>query len=262
MTAANDIYHSPRLAAGYAFHRPPVHRRIIAKLREQLHLTKPLQRALDIGCGAGLSTAALAPIAEVIVGIEPIATMLAYHAAVAKDAHFVVARAEQLPFTAQSFDLMTAAGSLNYADLDRFFPEAARVLTSSGVLAIYDFSEARRLREDRRLEQWYKSFTERFPAPPGYAMDVRMLDYRRYGLELQAYEEFEVAVPMTHRSYVQYALSETRVERALMRGASETDIRAWCDNTLANIFAETPRDVLFDAYIAIVKHSEETVLRD
>ena len=188
MAAANDIYHSPRLAAGYAFHRPPVHPRIIARLREQLRLTKPLNRALDIGCGAGLSTAALAPIAELLVGIEPIASMLAHRAAVSREAHFVVARAEQLPFAAQTFDLLTAAGSLNYADLDRFLPEAARVLTDPGLLVIYDFSEARRLRDDRRLEDWYERFIERFPAPPGYAMDARTLAYSRYGLQLQAYE--------------------------------------------------------------------------
>ena len=256
MAAANDIYHSPRLATGYAFHRPPVHPRIIAKLGERLHLTKRLPRALDIGCGAGLSTAALAPIAELIVGIEPIANMLAHRAAVSTQAHFVIAQAEQLPFAACSFDLLTAAGSLNYADLEHFLPEAARVLTSSGVLAIYDFSEARRLREDQRLEAWYEKFVERFPAPPGYAMDVRTLAYHGYGLQLQAYEEFEVAVPMTQRSYVQYALSEARVELALMHGAAETDIRAWCHSTLTGIFDERPRDVLFDAYLASITRED------
>lgn len=255
MTASADIYQSTRLAAGYAFHRPPVHPCIIAKLREQLQLTKLFHRALDIGCGAGLSTTALAPIAGLSVGIEPIANMLTHHAAVSREAHFVVAQAEQLPFAAQSFDLMTAAGSLNYADLDRFFPEAVRVLTSDGMLVIYDFSEARRLRNDRRLEDWYEQFVARFPAPPGYAMDVRTLAYAHYDLELSSYEEFEVAVPMTHQSYLQYAMSEARVERALMNGTAENDIREWCNQTLAEIFAANPRDVLFDAYIALVRRA-------
>lgn len=252
MTAANDIYHSPRLAKGYAFHRPPVHPRIIVKLAKKLQLAKRFLRALDIGCGAGLSTAALAPIAELAVGIEPIANMLTHRAAVSNEAQFVVAQAEQLPFAAQSFDLLTAAGSLNYADLDRFFPEAARVLTDSGLLVIYDFSEARRLRDDSRLEQWYEQFVARFPAPPGYALDVRTLSYDRYGLQLQSYEEFEVAVPMTHQSYLHYALSEARVEMAIRRGASEEDIRNWCHSTLSTIFDEPPREVLFDAYIAVI----------
>ena len=68
-------------------------------------------------------------------------------------------------------------------------------------------------------------------------------------------EEFEVAVPMTHESYLQYALSEARVERAIMNGAAETDIRDWCSNTLAEIFAGQPREVLFDAYLAVIERA-------
>ena len=36
----------------------------------------------------------------------------------------------RLPLADASVDLITAAGALNYADLDLFFPEAARVLRS------------------------------------------------------------------------------------------------------------------------------------
>lgn len=253
MAAASDIYQSARLAAGYAYHRPAVHPHIIAKLSERLQITTKLRRALDIGCGAGLSTAALEPWVEMAVGIEPMATMLAHRAAVSTQSHFVVAKAEALPFAAHSFDLMTAAGSLNYAELNRFFPEATRVLTAAGVLAIYDFSEGKRLRNDQRLEHWYEAFKHRYPSPPGYALAIQALDYKRYGLELFAYEPLEVAVPMTYESYVRYALSETSVELAISRGVPETEIRTWCQDTLSDIFDATPRDVLFDAYIAYVR---------
>ncbi len=252
MTASADIYRSARLATGYAYHRPPVHQGIIARMGERLQITKRLGRALDIGCGAGLSTAALAPLVDFAIGLEPVATMLTHRAAVSTQAHFVVAKAEQLPFAAQTFELLTAAGSLNYADLDRFFPEAKRVLTASGVLAIYDFSEGRRLREDHRLEDWYATFKQRYPSLPGYALDVRELDYSRYDLLLHAFEQFEVAVPMTLSSYLRYALSETSVELAISRGTPEEEIRDWCHGTLSDIFTETPRDVLFDAYIAYI----------
>jgi hypothetical protein len=86
---------------------------------------------------------------------------------------------------------------------------------------------------------------------------VQTLAYARYGLQLQAYEEFEVAVPLTHQGYLQYALSEARVERAMMNGANETDIRDWCSQTLAEIFDETPREVLFDAYLTVVQRNSE-----
>ena len=60
-----SVYDSERLAAGYAFDRPPVHEQILRSAR----LTRHADRALDVGCGAGLSTAALAPLARQAVGL-------------------------------------------------------------------------------------------------------------------------------------------------------------------------------------------------
>ena len=113
MTQAESIYDSPRLAAGYAYDRPPAHRRIIQRVRELLQITGRRTRALDVGCGAGLSTAALEPLAETMVGLEPVRTMLTHSRAVAPHALFLVGQAERLPSSAGAFDLITAAGSLN-----------------------------------------------------------------------------------------------------------------------------------------------------
>ena len=251
--AAGSIYESVRMAAGYAFSRPPVHPHIIRRIREGLGVATPVARALDIGCGAGLSAAALAPLARSVVGLEPVRAMLIHCHAVAPGASFVAARAEQLPFSAGCFNLVTAAGSLNYVDLGMFLPEVARVMTASGVLAVYDFSAGRRLEQDGRLDAWYAEFEQRYPPKPGYEMDVRTLPYGRAGLQLTSYAEFEAAVPMTRHAYVAYAMSETGVELAVARGVPEAGIRAWCESSLSGVLTDAPRDVLFDAYIACVR---------
>ena len=257
MIASRSVYDSPRLARQYAFDRPPVHPHIIRAIGAHLRLAAPVGRALDIGCGAGLSTAALAPLARTLVGLEPVRTMLTHRRAVAPEARFVGGQAERLPFPAATFGLLTAAGSLNYADLALFLPEAARVLAPRGVLVIYDFSAGRRLRGSARLEEWFAAFERRYPAPPDYDLDVRSLAYGPSGLRLEAYEEMAVAVPMTFGSYLPYALSETNVEAAIARGVPEGDIRDWCHDTLARVFAGEPREVLFDAYIAYVERMRE-----
>jgi SAM-dependent methyltransferase len=249
------IYASARMAAGYAFSRPAVHPHIISKIREDLRLEEPVGRALDIGCGAGLSTAALAPLARCVVGLEPAVAMLAHRHTVAPRASFVAARAERLPFAAGSFDLVTAAGALNYVDLERFLPDLVRVLTARGVMAIYDFSAGRRLRGSGALNAWYAEFERRYPPKPGYEMDVRQIEYARSGLTLLDFERFEVAVPMTMAQYVPYAMSETGVELAVARGVPEAEIRNWCAVTLADVLGEEPRDVLFEAYVAYVRHA-------
>ena len=203
--AADNVYESARMAAGYAFSRPAVHPHVIRRIREDLRLEGPVARALDIGCGAGLSTAALEPIARTVVGLEPVPSMLAHRHAVAPRAWFVAARAEQLPFAAGSFDVVTAAGALNYVDLGLFLPDLARVLTARGVMVIYDFSAGRRLRGSGALNAWYAEFERRYPPKPGYEMDVRAIRFEPEGLKLEAIEPFTVSVPMTAAQYVAYA---------------------------------------------------------
>lgn len=258
VTQSESIYDSPRLAAGYAYDRPAIHGRIIEAAREHLHITNRLGRALDIGCGAGLSTAALKSLAETVVGLEPVQAMLTHSRVVAPDALFLVGRAERLPFSAGAFDLIAAAGALNYVDVDLFLPDAVRVLAPGGALIIYDFSAGRHAREGHQLDEWFATFARRYPSPPGYELDVKGLGYRRFGLRLEAYAEFEIAVPMTLRTYLPYVLSETRVESAISRGVPEMEIRAWCQSTLANVFGDTSRDVLFAAYVAYVSRDGST----
>ena len=76
-----------------------------------------------------------------MVGVEPAVEMLQWARRVAPGAHFLSARSESLPFRDGSFDLITAAGSLNYADPAAAFPELRRVLTASGSLVVYDFAQ-------------------------------------------------------------------------------------------------------------------------
>ena len=248
-----DIYDSARLASGYAFSRPPVHPLVIQRIEAHPTLAeRSIARALDVGCGAGRSTAALTAIARTVIGVEPAAAMLVHRGAVAPAASFVVGRAEDLPFANASFDLVTAAGSLNYTDRDRSLAEIARVLAPGGVLAIYDFSSGRSCRVAASLDAWFARFEWRYPYPPGYALDVQGLDYAHAGLRLAAYEPFEVAVPLTLEAYLAYLLSEANVERAVASGAAEAEIAAWCRERLAPLFGSSSLAVLFTGYIAYV----------
>jgi ubiquinone/menaquinone biosynthesis C-methylase UbiE len=61
---------------------------------------------------------------------------LAGRLSVAQVPELLNACAEAIPLHDRSVDLISAAGSLNYANLDLFFPEAARVLVPGGRLAL------------------------------------------------------------------------------------------------------------------------------
>jgi SAM-dependent methyltransferase len=243
-----SVYDSERLAAAYASDRPPIHEQILRTVR----LTRQANRALDVGCGAGLSTAALAPLARQVTGLEPIPTMLRHRRTVAPQARFVIGEAERLPFAAGSFDLVTAAGSLNYTDLPSALTEIARVLTRDGTFLLYDFSPGRRSASGDELATWFASFEQRFPWPPGWEpFDVRELPLNAYGLRLADYTDVEVRLSMTFDAYLRYMLSETNVDDSIARGAcSAEQARDWCRETLEAVFADGDVTVIIPGYIA------------
>lgn len=253
-----DLFDSPEMAAGYASARPAVHPLIIELIRAHLRLAEPVEAALDVGCGAGLSTRALQAIARHCVGIDPSEAMIGCSRAGVPGAQFLVGRAEAMPVPSQSVDLITAAGSLNFADLDLFFPEAARVLRPGGVLIIYDFSEGRSFRGSPSLDEWYAEFWRRYPPPPDYGRDINEATLRHCsgGLGLDHYEDFEVGLELSPEFYLKYIMTETNVAHAVRSGTSKEIIRAWCEETLRPVFGGRAREVLFRGYVAYLSRFE------
>ncbi len=247
-----DLFGNSELATGYARSRPAVHPHVIERVRAHLGLRGPLDRALDVGCGAGLSTGPLRELARWRLGTDPVEMMLRSGPTVAPGAHFAAARAEALPVRSRSIDLITAAGSLDYADLDRFFPEAARVLAPDGALVVYDFSPGRTFRDSTALDDWYEEFVRRYPRPrrKGRPLDPEMLARRASGFQLRGQERFEVRVTLDAASYADYALTETNVAHAIRNDESRATIRDWCASSLGPVFDGTTRAVLFRAYLA------------
>jgi SAM-dependent methyltransferase len=246
---------SEEMAAGYARSRPPVHPRIIERAFAALRRTAPFRRALDVGCGAGVSTRALENFADRRIGLEPVETMLRLAASVAPGAEFVVGVAEALPVDTGTVDLIAAAGSLNYVDLERFFTEASRVLTAEGVLLVYDFSAGRSFREHTALDEWFAKFFMRYPPPVHEARELNPQSLARVasGFLLGEHDDFAIPIRLTPQFYLEYVLTETNVAAAVRRGEAFTEIRAWCAETLAPVWKDQPHEVLFSGYFACLR---------
>jgi SAM-dependent methyltransferase len=240
------------MAAGYATSRPPVHRRVIEQAFQQLARTGSFQRALDIGCGAGVSTQALIDVARMCIGLEPSEAMLKWAPQIAPSADFVVGSAEAIPLCTRAVDLITAAGSLNYANLDLFFPEAARILTPRGILLVYDFSAGRSFRNATSLDEWFSSFHQRYPPPANEARELSpaRLAELSSGFHVDTHSHFEIGITLAPEFYLDYIMTETNVAASVRSGVPQSEIRSWCADTLAPVWDGAEREVLFRGYFA------------
>jgi SAM-dependent methyltransferase len=106
---------------------------------------RPGQRALDVGCGTGALTAALAGMLEHenVVGVDPSEPFVEAAPQRAPGVEVVVAAAEALPFSDGAFDVTLSQLVVNFMrDAEAGVREMARVTRRGGVVAscVWDYA--------------------------------------------------------------------------------------------------------------------------
>ena len=122
-------------ARHYHAWRPPLHACILAT---GLAGGKRFQSGLDVGCGTGHSTHALAKYCSRVTGIDPDGEMIAR----AEPSDCVIFATGQTLATIEPtlvFDLVSFAGSLHYADLKKVTVQLPALITEGAVVLVYDF---------------------------------------------------------------------------------------------------------------------------
>lgn len=126
------------------------------------HHSNPMiiyKAALDVGCGTGQSTVALADWSDKVVGIDNSESMLD-NAVTHPKVIYQLADAENMPFPENSFDLVFVASSFHWFEKRKFLNQVKRVLKKSGKFLIYDSFVLGGLSKD-----FQKAFSDRFPRP-------------------------------------------------------------------------------------------------
>lgn len=121
---------------GYARFRP----RYPDALYAWLAATAPTRRhAVDVATGTGQAATGLAGHFRRVSAFDASAGQVR-QAEGAPGLTYGVARAEELPLADGAADLVTVAQALHWLDLDRFYPEARRVLVPGGLLAVWTYN--------------------------------------------------------------------------------------------------------------------------
>lgn len=123
-------------ARHYAAFRPPLHRPILDRV---FRPHESFRVGLDVGCGTGYSTVALAEYCAQVFGLDPSRSMLDVAQRHPKITYLKGSGDALGQFPVQSIDVVTFAGSLFYAKSDGLRKELLRVCPPGGTIVAYDF---------------------------------------------------------------------------------------------------------------------------
>ena len=253
-TATHRLFEHDRVAAGYASARPFLHPEVFARVRGLIGLPDPMHRALDVGCGTGMSSVALLDLAREVVGVDVSVPMLE-RARRAERLHYLASTAEDLPFRDVSFDLVVACGSIDWVDRDRFLPRAAELLKNEGWLIPLDFGDTGRSPEMPDLQRWHEEALQpALPAPASQDPMVTSHEAARCGFDEPVHHTFEIQCRFTAPRYADFLMTESNVIAAVEYGErSATEIRGWLEAELSGLFEGETRAVTFGGYIQTLR---------
>jgi SAM-dependent methyltransferase len=207
-----------RYAAARPFFHPLVMRNISGFLG-----TSRFAAALDIGCGTGQSSRALAEIADAIDAID-ISREMIDEAQPHPRIRFHVASAEQLPFADASFDLATVGLAFHWLDHAKFLAEAHRVLKPGCSLIIYNSGSCGEMTENPAFREWaWEVYPKRFPTPPRRTMVLSAELVAPHSFELSGTEKFTHDERMSAQQLTEYLLTQTNVIAAVENGSTPLD---------------------------------------
>jgi ubiquinone/menaquinone biosynthesis C-methylase UbiE len=217
---------------------------------EILQLSLPLARALDMGCGTGNSTRALAEISRHVVGCDASQDMLSV-APRGENMSYVESLAETLPFAAESFALITVSSAFHWFDRERFLPEATRVLRPGGWLAVYTTGFSGKMRESPEFERWNRQvYRNRYPGPPRRSQRLADDDATRFGFQRVARDNIAYDLTLTIEEFVDWLTTHSNVVLAVERGTeSLADVQAWLRESLRLLFPSATGTFPFDSTI-------------
>ena len=214
-------YFTPRDAAErYAKGRPDVHGHSIELIRSFLRLENKVEKALDIACGTGLSTKAL---------------------------------------LANTFDLITVSSGVHWFDIDKFLPEARRILKSRSWLVLYENYFNSAMEGVEGFSEWCSDvYLRQFPSPPrNNKYNWTEENLQPAGLHFVTELRSVYSIPFTRRQLALYLTTQSNII-AKVEGGKFTygEVQLWLYKELAPFFPadeDAPRAVSYGNWIKFLQ---------
>ena len=249
----NKSFDSKRIAEGYA-KRPWLHKSVMDNLRKDMNLSGDFsfKNGLDVGCGAGLSTKALRLVCDKVTGTDIADAMVE----TCKEQYggdkaytFYTAKAEETFVPEEKYDIVTAAGCINWVDEKKFMENMKEVAKQNALIVIYDFGITDRMVGNCDYTVWYQNeYLKRFSKPPRKENKWTQQDLID-GFVMEKQTEYDMEYSFGLDAFVDFMMIQSNVNSKVESGeVPEADARLWMKESLAPIFGNEEKKLIFSGY--------------
>lgn len=236
-------------ASIYARGRPDYSDRVTDIARRITGLTEAVPLAVDVGSGTGISTLALAPLAERVVGVEPSRAMLE-RAAAAPNVTYRIGSAEDLPVEDQSCDLIGVGSALHWFDQERFLAEASRVAKPSTWLVVHDHWFGGQMEGVDEFAEWARGvYLARYPSPPrdrSWRPPADLAEWKHIG-----WERYEHPIRFGPDDLANYLLTQSNLQVVIERGdQTPSELKGWLLDETVPFFESDSAVFEFGGFVA------------
>ena len=240
-----------RIAQGYK-RRPFLHKQIIERFQKDITF-RTFSSGLDVGCGAGLSTKALKMICRHVTGVDISEEMIAVAKEVCGDTQgydFRVGRAEELPDFDRKFDVVTAAGVVQWVDQALFLKGLKERIREHGALLVYDFGISDRMKDcDAYTRWWHDAYLREFPKPFRNESVWTETEVAQYGFLMRNQIPCELEYEFDLDSFIEFMMIQSNVNAKIEgEGRAAGNIYEWFRHSAEPLFQGEKRTLIFTGY--------------
>jgi len=211
----------------------------MGRIRLHLELKGKIERALDVGCGTGLSTIALKTIAVSVTGVDISDDMLNLALRDAGIEYHNVSAEDLSLFGDESFDIVTTSLAFHWFDHRRFLSEAYRVLKKGGWLIPYTNGFYGIMKGNENFEKWNsESYAKRYPTPARNTTPLTKELGEEFGFSNFHMEKFQNEVDFTPQELSGYLTTQSNIIAAVEQGTETIDQASdWLYENIKSFFS-------------------------
>lgn len=252
-----------RIAQGYAKDRPYLHGQVIDCIKEYLYnkeklqITQRFHHGLDVGCGAGLSTKALKNICDKVTGTDISEEMIKISKALYRNQRFQFQKnkAEDCFAAENTFDIVSAAGVVNWVDREAFLTSLRYMMKEKGFLIIYDFWISDQMKDCASYTDWWrKEYLVEFPKPPRKEDTWQEGDMAPFDFHKKEQLTYELTYSFTMESFIRFMMIQSNVNIQITQGKKTSeDVYRWFQKTLTPVWKNQEHTLIFQGYAWILQ---------